>query len=371
MIVSVDPTLTPPSTNIEINNDPSAGAGGWQSLKTVQGGAQFTVDVACHWMRATVVNYRSGSGPVVAVGSDDAGTTLAALTAPADNGVGPGVDVSALPLIKTIQIGGSFKGSVIIEASTDGGATYGTVTSVQAGAAITQNFTADFMRVRRVGVDGANVGVPIVNVAACPSGAGGGGGGLTHDATLGGLGTSDSPLGVAQPYPDTFTARDTIMVGSGQRGILYVLGSGANGGLVSVGAGSSYNAELTVNGRATVNSIRLPATAETEAVPGATENNWTPGGVLSNYQKSPFVRMTPTVASVISGMMPGTSNGSAFDYMTLRNMGTVNVTLLHESALSTTYNRFRLPGSASLVIQPNASVLFCYDAVAGRWMIAA
>lgn len=164
-IVSGSWVLTP-SINIEISSDP-AQLGGWQSLKTLQGSGSFVVNVACHWIRVTVANFRGGVAPTVSVGGLNSGTHFAALPAAADSSVGAPVDVSTLALFKTIQVGGTFRGSLIVEASTDGGATYATVASVQAGAVISQEFTADFMRTSRVGVPQNNPGLPIVNIAAC------------------------------------------------------------------------------------------------------------------------------------------------------------------------------------------------------------
>ena len=172
------PTITPIIT-IEINND-LAQAGSWTAIWSTQGGGTITVSVACKWMRARVQNYRGGQAPEIDVGSDDGGTTLAALDVPASgNGVGSSVDVSALPNYKTIQCCGSFQGAVIIEISEDGTTSWAQVAAFQSGspASVSLQLAAHYMRARRAGVPVINPGTPVVNVAACPDGGGSGGGG--------------------------------------------------------------------------------------------------------------------------------------------------------------------------------------------------
>lgn len=68
--------------------------------------------------------------------------------------------------------------------------------------------------------------------------------------------------------------------------------------------------------------------------------------------------------------MTGLSGGTTGRLITVQNVGTaagVNLTLKHESASSTTINRFVLPGNADLALPPGAGVELWYDSVTDRW----
>jgi hypothetical protein len=125
-----------------------------------------TFQVACHWMRAVVSNYQGGGASTVDIGSQDEGTSFAQLPVPAGTGVGAGISTAALGVFKTIQIGGAFGGTIQIEISEDGGATYNAISSFQAPGSESALFIADFMRVRRTGVPPLNPGLPDVWIAA-------------------------------------------------------------------------------------------------------------------------------------------------------------------------------------------------------------
>lgn len=184
-----------PTINIEINNDPVSTNGGWQSIATFAGSGIATVKVACKWIRATVSNYRGGVAPVIHIGGTDDGALFAALTAPAGNGVGTSVDVSALGVFKTVQVAAAFRGNVVIEVSEDGGTTWAEELSFSAGGATSGVVAADFMRVTRNGVPLVSPGLPIVNVGATDEGGGGGGGTVLTNDTLKGDGSGGSLLG--------------------------------------------------------------------------------------------------------------------------------------------------------------------------------
>jgi hypothetical protein len=164
---------------IEINNDPGQ-AGSWSALKTFQNTGEIVVDVACWWMRVRVSAYNqyAGGTPNVDVGGDDAGTLFAALVAPAGNGAGASVDVSALGIFKTVQVGGPYRGMTLVEVSEDG-TDWSQPFAFQSQSPGYKSLviTAQFMRVRRNGVPKVDPGLPIVNVGACEEGGGGGGGG--------------------------------------------------------------------------------------------------------------------------------------------------------------------------------------------------
>ena len=183
-------TNQPPIVTIEYNNDPGQG-GSWASIISFYAGTGLiTVNVACKWMRANIQVYRGGQAPVIGIGSTDEGATFATLVAPADNESGAGVDTTSLPPFKTIQVGGPFTGALIIEASEDGGTTWGTVASFSAPGGQTLSFVAAQMRVTRTGVPLVGPGIPpLITVGACPIG-----GAVADGITIIGEGTRSSPF---------------------------------------------------------------------------------------------------------------------------------------------------------------------------------
>lgn len=84
----------------------------WAQLATFHGPGHQTIDVAAHWMRASVSAYKSGSGNAD-VGGADAGSDFVQL--PAD---GSPVAIDDLPLFKTVVVSSGFSGN--IEVSADG-----------------------------------------------------------------------------------------------------------------------------------------------------------------------------------------------------------------------------------------------------------
>jgi hypothetical protein len=93
------------------------------------------------------------------------------LVAPAGNGVGPGVDTSAMGGEKTITVQDDFRGTVNIEISCDGEATWAQVASFTNTGKKVLSFASQFMRVRRTGVPDNNPGLPNIDVSADDSGA--------------------------------------------------------------------------------------------------------------------------------------------------------------------------------------------------------
>lgn len=170
-----------PFITVEFSNQdaPTVGA----PLATFQQAKDQTFEVACHWMRAVTSNYKGGGAATCAVGGTDDGTHSLQLPVPAGNGLGAAVDVSSLPNFKTVQVGGSFGGTLLVLISEDGGTTYNQAFSFQGGpdsSYQTLLIAADFMRIQRVGVPLVAPGLPVVWVSATqPVGGGGGGGALT------------------------------------------------------------------------------------------------------------------------------------------------------------------------------------------------
>jgi hypothetical protein len=149
----------------------------WAPLITLGTPDGIVKDVAARWMRATVSDYKSGA-PACDVGSDDSGASFATLVATAGNGEGAAVDVSDLPLFKSIIVGGTYRGNVQIEVSEDGVSNWSQIGFGFPNAGLqSQEITAHYMRVVRSGVPLISPGLPIIEIAACAGGGGGGGGG--------------------------------------------------------------------------------------------------------------------------------------------------------------------------------------------------
>lgn len=124
------------TVNLEFATDAAAAV--WAPLATFQQSGNLTIELAAHWLRANVAQYKSGAANVD-VGASDAGTTLAQLP-----GVGTSVDVSTLPLFKTVVAPGSFKGN--IELSEDG-VSWAQIWSMQNGGGQSRPVVGKFARV--------------------------------------------------------------------------------------------------------------------------------------------------------------------------------------------------------------------------------
>ncbi len=182
-----------PYVIIEISND--ALGVNWSTLVMLQRPGTKTVTVAARWMRASITNYRGGGAPVVNVGGEPDGTAVTSLAVPAGNGVGVGIDISSMPGFKTIQVTGTYRGSLAVEASNDGGASYSLAAAFPAGGGGLQSMVllAEFVRVRRSGlaVGALNPGTAVVSLGA---------------ASTGGSGEGDSPIQPEFPVPaEVFT----------------------------------------------------------------------------------------------------------------------------------------------------------------------
>lgn len=142
----------------------------WAPIATFNRPDGLVVDFAARWIRATVSGYKSGA-PACDIGGTDDGALFATLPVPAGNGAGAAVDTSALPLFKTVTVGGPFNGNVQLEVSEDGATDW-----AQLGFGFSnpgqqsQIMAARFMRVVRSGVPAIAPGLPLVDVGACPYG---------------------------------------------------------------------------------------------------------------------------------------------------------------------------------------------------------
>lgn len=239
------------TVNVEYATDTG---NGWAPLATFQQGGNLTVDVACGFIRAVTSGYISGT-PNLDVGSDDAGTTIAVLTAD-----GASVDISTLPKFKTVVVPNGFEGK--IEASEDG-TSWAEIFSfaVMQPTGQSREFVAQFARVIGA-VDGTAVDVVI---AGASDGGGGGGaasellsiygdgsfgnyttsGDETWDAIAGAPGAPAAPAGTFFPFAFfnnlTITAGDAVAVGgftdapTAKAVVIFVKGT------LTIGAGGSIH----------------------------------------------------------------------------------------------------------------------------------
>jgi hypothetical protein len=132
-----------------------------------------TCRVVAFAMRVRRLAGFSGPGTTLAVGGE---ATLSSLFTPlvvVGSGTGPGADVSAFGVRKTVSVSGNYVGAMVIEGSQNGGATYDPIITCDTGNSETFVFDGvwQLMRVRRIG---SSVGSPTVSVGGHPMATGGG-----------------------------------------------------------------------------------------------------------------------------------------------------------------------------------------------------
>lgn len=149
-----------PSVTIEVSMDTSGT--NWTPVYTFLTPGTKTITTACHWMRAVVGNYRGGTAPATSVGAAADNMMAATLTATAGNGDGTAVDCSTLADFKSVQVAGTFTGTVNIQISDDN-TNYVTAMSFTAPAVLSGVFTAKYMRASRSGV-GVTPGTPVISI---------------------------------------------------------------------------------------------------------------------------------------------------------------------------------------------------------------
>ncbi len=124
------------TVNVEYSTD-LAGAV-FAPLASFQQSGNLTIDVAAHWMRAVVSDYKGGA-PNLDVGANDSATLFAEL--PDGGGA---VDISALPIFKTVVTPPSFAGN--IELSEDG-VSWAQIFSFQNGGGKSRDVVGSLARV--------------------------------------------------------------------------------------------------------------------------------------------------------------------------------------------------------------------------------
>jgi hypothetical protein len=232
------------TVNVEYSTD-DVGAGPWAPLATFLQAGNLTIDVAAHWMRAVTSEYKSGA-PNVDVGSSDAGSLFALLPA-----AGTPVDVSALPLLKTVVAPAGFAG--IVEVSEDG-ISWAQIFSFQNGGAVTRSVVARFARVS----GGADVWIGGANDA------GGGGGAasavlsLYGDGSFGDYATAGDETWTVNSVPGAPVVPSGSQIPFALFDNLTINHSVAVGDLSSEGAGEAVvifvKGTLTIGGEARIHA---------------------------------------------------------------------------------------------------------------------
>ncbi len=116
--------------------------------------------------------------PVVTVGSPDvAGNLFASFVVTAGDGTGAAVDTSAHPTEHTVLVSGSYRGSVVVEASQEAvGENFDPVAEIDSQGVDRVSFSGAYSRLRiRREASGLDPGLPIVTLGSTSGGVGGGG----------------------------------------------------------------------------------------------------------------------------------------------------------------------------------------------------
>ena len=126
---------------------------------------RVTIDLAARWMRATMTGYKSGAANAD-VGAPNTGAEFIDFVVPAVGDSAP-VDISGMPTLKTVVVGGPFTGSINLQVSEDG-VDYSTVMSFQQPGGQTAKVVGQFARVRHSNGSGS----PVMAMAAAEVGSG-------------------------------------------------------------------------------------------------------------------------------------------------------------------------------------------------------
>lgn len=194
------------SLAIEVSNDDAE----WTALTSFgSGGGARSIRFAARYMRVRLINKLNTVDPASGncdVGGDNAAPTIVvAVTVPnTDGATGASVDITTLGIIKTALVTGvgvapypSFNGSVVLEISQDGTDWTGQYSVASPGGIQTREFTAQFIRARRILKTNAPAGTVNCTLAGAPVAGAGGGGGLSPGGTLDEPQFTDGPTAVA------------------------------------------------------------------------------------------------------------------------------------------------------------------------------
>lgn len=150
------------AVTFEISNDAGATFVPWV---TVTANAKRVLDIAAQFVRARLAGSNGATAVNADIGANDDGVQLANLPAPAADGLGASIDVSALGTFNTVIVTGDFTGVLNVQVSEDNVDFEDCMTFVGPGEQ-SKEFTANFMRVQRVGSTVGAPGAAQVDVAA-------------------------------------------------------------------------------------------------------------------------------------------------------------------------------------------------------------
>ncbi len=206
------------TVNVEYATD--VGALVWAPLATFHQSGNLTIDVAAHWVRATVTDYKGGAANLD-VGASDAGTVFAILP-----GAGTSINIGTMPLFKTVVSPGAGN----IEVSEDG-IDWAQIFSFQGPGGISREVIGQFARV--------SPGGPNVTLAAANDVSGGGGGALAvqdEGVPVGSFGTMNFVGAGVTAAPGAPGVVDvTVPGGSAASSLLAIYGDGSYGDYVTAG----------------------------------------------------------------------------------------------------------------------------------------
>lgn len=164
--VVIGGTFNPSDASVIVEASGSAAGDDFCQVAVARQPTVVQLSVVAQRMRIRVTGLKVGStfAPNADVAAESATPTFATITAPAGDGVGASVDVSALPDIRTVFVTGTFTGAVVLEGSQDDVDFVQVYPSIVSNRCIDATSPVRFLRIRRVGVVAAAPGLPAVEI---------------------------------------------------------------------------------------------------------------------------------------------------------------------------------------------------------------
>ncbi len=167
---------------------------------------------------------------------------------------------------------------------------------------------------------------------------------------------TDAPLDTLVTLGDP-AADGEFLVATGAGALAWETGATAR---TSIGLGTGDDVTftgLTATGEVTYSGVISPTQIT------ASVNDYAPTGIAA----AATIRVDADAAGWnITGLSASQAEGRE---ITIENDGTVAFNLTDEDALSTAANRFALPNSLDVAVEPESSVTLKYDGTATRWRI--
>jgi hypothetical protein len=130
---------------------------------------------------------------------------------------------------------------------------------------------------------------------------------------------------------------------------------------ISAGVGTSVT--KTTGGAETL-SVNRPTAVVNVALAAGANNNF---NITSVGQRDVF-RLDAAGVATLTGIYAPSLTGEILVKKAI-NVGAYAITLVHDSASSTSARRFIIPGATDVVLQPNDCVDLFYDPINGRWRV--